>query len=98
MLLSPRHEVKREFSGRHRNMALLTVVQLEQDSGVSRYTWRAWIRAGKLPVVRLGRLVRVAEEDYRRLLEECRAQGRPIGADPRAVSDLERRAVSAVDS
>jgi len=53
-------------------MALLTVVELEQHSRISRYTWRLWIRQGRLPVHRLGRRVRVSEEDYRRFLEENR--------------------------
>ena len=57
-------------------MALMTVIDLEHDSQISRHTWRSWIRARKLPVVRLGRRVRVAEEDYRRFLAEHRdAQG-----------------------
>jgi len=49
-------------------MPLLTVVDMEQDSKVSRYTWRTWIKQGRLPAVRLGRRVRVADEDYRRFL------------------------------
>jgi len=53
-------------------MPLLTVEELEQDSKISRYTWRSWIRAGRLPVVRLGRRVRVAEEDYRRFVAQNR--------------------------
>ena len=53
-------------------MALMTVIDLERDSQISRYTWRSWIRARKLPVVRLGRRVRIAEEDYRRFLTEHR--------------------------
>lgn len=53
-------------------MALLTVEELEKDSKISRYTWRSWIRAGRLPVVRLGRRVRVAEEDYRSFLAQNR--------------------------
>jgi excisionase family DNA binding protein len=53
-------------------MALLTVKELEQDSRISRVTWRTWIRTGKIPVVRLGRRVRVAEEDYQRFLLENR--------------------------
>jgi excisionase family DNA binding protein len=49
-------------------MALLTVDEMEKDSKVSRYTWRSWIRQGRLPVLRLGRRVRVTEEDYRAFL------------------------------
>ncbi len=53
-------------------MALHTVEWLEKDSGISRHTWRSWIRVGKIAVVRLGRRVRVAEEDYRKFLAENR--------------------------
>ena len=53
-------------------MALLTVVELEHHSRISRYTWRLWIRQGKVPVHRLGRRVRVSEEDYRQFLIENR--------------------------
>ena len=50
-------------------MALLTVMDMERDSKISRYTWRAWIRQGRIPVRRLGRRVRVSEEDYTRFLD-----------------------------
>ncbi len=50
-------------------MALLTVMDMERDSKISRYTWRAWIRQGRLPVRRLGRRVRVSEEDYQKFLD-----------------------------
>jgi excisionase family DNA binding protein len=53
-------------------MALMTVVDMERESKVSRHTWRAWIRQGRIPVTRLGRRVRVAEEDYRAFLTENR--------------------------
>jgi excisionase family DNA binding protein len=58
------------------SMALLTVKELEADSKISRHTWRAWIRQGRLPVIRAGRRVRVAEEDYRRFLAERRVPAR----------------------
>jgi hypothetical protein len=45
-------------------MALLTVNQLQADSGVSRYTWRLWLRQRRLPCVRLGSRVLVDEVDY----------------------------------
>ena len=60
-------------------MALMDVEQLEADSGISRHTWRTWIREGKIPVVRLGRRVRVREEDYRLHPEKSqRAGGRVL--------------------
>jgi hypothetical protein len=46
-------------------MALWSVQMLEQDSGVSRYTWRLWLRQRRLPCVRLGSRVLVEESDYR---------------------------------
>lgn len=55
---------------------LLSVAQLAQRSGISRFTWRSWIKQGRLPVFRLGRRVRVAEEDYRRFLERNRVEAR----------------------
>ncbi len=59
-----------------REIMLHTVEWLEKDSGISRHTWRSWIRVGKIPVIRLGRRVRVAEEDYRRFLAENRVPAR----------------------
>ena len=50
-------------------MPLWTLVELEKDSKVSRYTWRSWIRAGKLPAIHAGRTIRVDEADYRRFIE-----------------------------
>jgi len=57
-------------------MAMLTVVDLERESQISKHTWRAWIREGRLPVLRLGRRVRVAEADFRRFLAENRTPAR----------------------
>ncbi len=57
-------------------MSLLTVEEMEKDSKVSRYTWRSWIRAKKLAVVRLGRRVRVEEAEYRRFLAANRTAAR----------------------
>jgi predicted site-specific integrase-resolvase len=47
---------------------LMTIVDLEKDSQISRHTWRVWIRQRKLSVVRLGRCVRVEESVYRDFL------------------------------
>ncbi len=41
---------------------LLTVMELEALTGVSRHTWRRHIRDGSISAIRIGRLVRVAEE------------------------------------
>lgn len=60
-------------------MALLTVIELEADSKISRYTWRSWIKQGLIPATRLGRRVRVNEEDYRRFLQDRRDEVRGPG-------------------
>ncbi len=72
-------------------MALLRVEDLEQDSRISRYTWRAWIRQGRLPVIRAGRRVRVEEAEYRAFLNACRVPARPT----QPPVQLESRAVTA---
>jgi excisionase family DNA binding protein len=43
---------------------LLSLVDLETRSSLSRHTWRAWIRQRRLPHVRLGRRIFVREADY----------------------------------
>jgi excisionase family DNA binding protein len=55
---------------------MLSVVDLERESQISRHTWRAWIREGRIPVLRLGRRVRVADEDFRQFLAEHRVPAR----------------------
>lgn len=52
---------------------LLTVADLVDRSKISVNTWRTWIRAGKLPCVRLGRSIRVTEQDYEAFLARHRA-------------------------
>jgi excisionase family DNA binding protein len=51
---------------------LLSLRTMEDRSEVSRHTWRAWIREGRLATVRLGRRVLVAEEEYLRFLASRR--------------------------
>ena len=57
-------------------MDMLSVVDLEQRSGVSRYTWRTWIAQGRIPVVRLGRLVKVKANDYEKFVADNRTEAR----------------------
>jgi excisionase family DNA binding protein len=53
--------------------ALLTLADVAKHCSVSVWTARAWVDAGKLPVLRLpGRLVRVRPADLDRFLEGCR--------------------------
>lgn len=60
-------------------MALLTVVDMEKDSQVSRYTWRNWIREGRIQSIRIGRRVRVSEESYRAFLKSNSIPARKDG-------------------
>lgn len=55
---------------------LLSVSRLQELSGVSRFTWRTWIREGRLPVVRLGRRVLVKAEDYENFLADSRTEAK----------------------
>ena len=57
-------------------MTLLNFEELEKRSDVSRYTWAAWVRARKLPCVRLGRRVLVEEADFQRFIEANRIEAR----------------------
>ena len=56
---------------------LLDLKQLEADSGISHWTWRLWLRQGRLPVVRVGRHLRVDEADYRAFLARHRGAHTP---------------------
>jgi excisionase family DNA binding protein len=62
-------------------MALMSIEDLERDSKVSRFTWRTWIRSGKLPAVRLGRRVLVDEKDYAKFLRANLKPARGSGAE-----------------
>lgn len=71
----PRARMKSGDSKRaadRQSSALLTLQGVAAHCAVSVWTVRAWIDAGKLPVVRLpGRLVRVRPADLERFLEAC---------------------------
>jgi len=51
---------------------LLSVEDLEERSGISKYTWRAWFRQGRVSFVKLGGRVLMREEDYEKLIMENR--------------------------
>jgi excisionase family DNA binding protein len=55
-------------------MPYLTVEELERDSKISRYTWRSWIKQGRIAAIRAGRRVRVSEEDYRAFMRPVKAR------------------------
>jgi excisionase family DNA binding protein len=51
---------------------LLTLQDVATRCACSYWTARAWVDAGKLPVLRLpGRLVRIRPADFERFLAEC---------------------------
>ncbi len=54
---------------------LLSVEQLQVRTGISKHTWRHWLKRGLLPCVKLGRLVKVTEEDLQRFIEAHRQSG-----------------------
>jgi hypothetical protein len=50
--------------------SLWSINDIAKDSGTSPATWRKWILQRKIPVVRLGRSVRIKDSDYRKLIED----------------------------
>ncbi len=50
--------------------SLWTLRDLAQDSSIKVSTWRRWILERRVPVVRIGRSVRVKDEDYRKLIQK----------------------------
>ncbi|MBI4537172.1 MAG: helix-turn-helix domain-containing protein [candidate division NC10 bacterium] len=61
--------------------AMLNVKELSEATGghVSPYTFRSWIRQGRLPVIRLGRRIMVKAEDFERFVSENRVPAREPG-------------------
>ncbi len=55
---------------------LLGLEALEERSGVSRHTWRQWVRQRRLPSVRLGRRLLVSTEDYERFIAANRVEAK----------------------
>ena len=66
-------EKQERVDERARGARLLSLETLEERSDVSRHTWRLWLRQGKLPGVRLGRRLLVAESDYLRFVADNRS-------------------------
>jgi excisionase family DNA binding protein len=52
---------------------LLTVAQVAEHCQVSPRSVRRWIDDGQMPVVRLGRSVRVSESDLAAFLSRCKS-------------------------
>ena len=49
---------------------LWSINAIARDSGTSPATWRKWILQRKIPVVRLGRLVRIRDVDNKKLISK----------------------------
>lgn len=50
--------------------SLWTLRDLAQDSSIKVSTWRRWILERHVPVVRIGRSIRIKDEDYRKLIQK----------------------------
>lgn len=55
---------------------LMTIKDLKRESQVSQSTWRTWLREGRLPVVRLGRSVRIDKQDFEKFIACHRVEER----------------------
>ncbi len=51
-------------------MRLYSVKDLEASTGISRHSWRSLIRQGEIATVRIGRRVRVSEEELQAFLAQ----------------------------
>ena len=56
-------------------MATLTVMDIQKLLGVSRPTVDKWIKSGGLPTIRIGKFIRVSEEDLQSWLEANKKVG-----------------------
>jgi excisionase family DNA binding protein len=56
-------------------LGLLTIDQTAEFVGLSAWTVRYWIRAGRLPSVKIGRRVLIERTELNRLVFENRRQG-----------------------
>lgn len=65
---------RRNSSAATTTTALLTVADLATRSKISIFTWRSWLKARRLPVVRLGRGIRVTEADYEAFIARHRSR------------------------
>jgi excisionase family DNA binding protein len=55
---------------------LLRLRECAERSGHQESTWRAWILRRKVPYYKVGRSIRVAEDDLERLIEQARIPAR----------------------
>ena len=68
---------------------LMSIEKAGQILGLSKHTLRKWIREGRVPVVRLGRRVLIAEEDIKSLIRSNRI---PAGSPAKIESLKEAKA------
>ena len=65
-----------QAAARRQTAPLMDIVRLEAESGISKYTWRGWIRERRIESLRLGRAVRVPREAYEAFLQANRVAAR----------------------
>ena len=63
-------------AARRRTAKLMDIIGLEAESGLSRYTWRSWIQAKRIPVVHLGRRTLVERETFEAMIRDGRVAAR----------------------
>ena len=65
------------FSDNVQPRSLWSLAELEIDSGIKKGTWYKWVNQRKIPVVRLGRSLRIRDKDYRKFINQSlNSQGR----------------------
>lgn len=50
--------------------SLWSIKEIAGDSGIKEATWRKWAYQRKIPIVRLGKSVRIRDVDYKRLIQK----------------------------
>jgi excisionase family DNA binding protein len=55
---------------------MLTLAQCAECTGMKVSTWRAWVLLRKVPYHKIGRSVRISEDDLNRLISESRVAAR----------------------
>jgi excisionase family DNA binding protein len=62
--------------GKNNGIVLLDLATVAERLAISLHTARRWATGGRLPVVRLGRAVRVLESDLQELVERGHREAR----------------------
>ena len=58
------------------NIKMYTVKELHQATGIAMETYRRWIREGRMPAKKVGRMWFVSEETVRQFFGDKEEQGR----------------------